>query len=346
MSAWDPTLKRVLIVRTGAIGDVVNALSLAAALKAAPTPVAVGWMVHPLSAPLLRGNPLVDELFEVPRDEGLGGYRRAVRAARARGWDMAIDLQRITKSALMARRSGARRVLGWDRARAKEGAWLWVKERVARTDEHKHMVEQYGDFARYLGLAPCEPYGLLPRSPESAARWSEESAAWRGPAVVLNLGASTAQKRWLPERFGAVAAALEADGFQVLLTGNGEQDRATEGGARAAAHAAGAQHVISLVDGTSLLDLVELFARTRLFIGCDTGPMHMAVALRCPTLALIGTGDARRTGPYGASRDGLARVLFAGERDDPATPFLGTPAPMPELSAERVLSAARALLGT
>ena len=328
MSAWDGSVRRVLIVRTGAIGDVVNAMSLAAALKAADPAPEITWMVHDLSAPLLTDNALVDRVVRVPRRDGLRGYWRAARAVRALGLDLAIDLQRIAKSALLARASGARRVLGWDRGRAKEGAWLFVKERVARTDPRKHMVEQYADFARYLGLAPKAPFGWLPRNAAAAARW--DAADWCGPAIAVNVGASTDPKRWLPERFGAVAAALEARGYQVLLTGNGAQDRAAAAVALESAQANGAQRVQSLIDQTTLAELTELLARTRLFIGCDTGPMHMAVAMECPVLALFGLGTARRTGPYQPSA--TRRVLYAGAAD--------TPAPMAELTVERVVAAA------
>jgi len=340
---------RVLIVRTGAIGDVVNALTLAAALKSAAKPdrpVTIGWLVHPLSAPLLEGNELVDHVFRVPRGAGLlglGGYRSALGAARELDWDLAIDLQRIAKSALLARMSGAPRVLGWDRVRAKEGAWLLVRERVARTDPHKHMVEQYADFARHLGLAPREPFGLLPRDRAAAARWAEH--AWQGPVAVVNVGASTPQKRWSPERFGAVVAALEAAGQHVVLTGNGATDRAAAAAALATAQAAGARHVESLVDQTTLPELAELLARAELFVGCDTGPMHMAVSLGCRTLALFGMGRARRTGPYGAQPSGPVRVVYAGDAAaEPTAPFDGVPAPLTELSSERVVAHALSLL--
>lgn len=328
MSVWDGSVRRVLIVRTGAIGDVVNALCLAAAFKAANPAPEITWMVHDLSAPLLEGNALVDRVVRVPRREGLGGYLRAAKTARALDLDLAIDLQRIAKSALLARASGARRVLGWDRGRAKEGAWLFVKERVARTDPHKHMVEQYADFARHLGLTPQAPFGLLPRAATAAARW--EAADWCGPAVAVNVGASTDPKRWVPERFGALAAALEARGYQVLLTGNGAQDRAAADIALAHAQSLGAQRIQSLIDQTTLAELTELLARTRLFVGCDTGPMHMAVALERPVLALFGLGDARRTGPY--QPNAMRCVLYAGEGN--------ARAPMADLTAERVLDAA------
>lgn len=345
----EPPPARVLIVRTGAIGDVVNALTLAAALKdarAPARPVTIGWLVHPLSAPLLEGGGLVDHVFRVPRGQGLlglGGYRAALGAAREHAWDLAIDLQRIAKSALLARLSGAPRVLGWDRVRAKEGAWLLVRERVARTDPHKHMVEQYADFARHLGLAPREPFGLLAREPGAAARWAAHP--WQGPVAVVNVGASTPQKRWAPERFGAVAAALAAAGLHVVLTGNGADDRAAAGTALATAHAAGAPHVESLVDHTTLPELTELLARAELFVGCDTGPMHMAVSLGCRTLALFGTGRARRTGPYGARAEGPIRVVYAGAAaTSPDAPFDGVPAPLTELTSDRVIAHALALL--
>src|SRR5262245_42388752 len=118
---------RVLAVRTGAIGDVVNALTFAVALKEARLDLFLGWVVHPLAAPLVEGHPCVDRVHVWKRDGGTGELLRLVRELRAERYDLAVDLQRIQKSALVARFSGAARVLGYDRRRAKELSWLWTK---------------------------------------------------------------------------------------------------------------------------------------------------------------------------------------------------------------------------
>ncbi len=293
---------RVLVVRLGAIGDVTNALVFASALKERAPRTTIGWVVHELARPLVDGHPAVERVHLWPRRGGLAGFRRALAEVRAARYELAVDLQRIAKSALFARLSGAPRVLGYDRARTKELSWLWTSERVAPGDGGAHMVEQYLDAAEHvLGARPLARREL-PRD-EAAERWADALVAELGGAPILvNLGATKPANRWPPERFGALAAALAAEhGVPVGLTG-GPDDRAAADAALGALRALGlgGASVRDLVGATSLPQLVALERRARLFVGCDTGPMHVAAAVGTRAVALFGPADPRRTGPYGA----------------------------------------------
>jgi lipopolysaccharide heptosyltransferase II len=344
--------ERVLVVRLGAIGDVVNALAFATAVKDASPATRVGWVVHPLAEPLVRGHPSVDRVHLWPRNGGLGALRRAVAELRAERYGLAVDLQRIQKSALLARLSGAPRVLGYDRRRAKEASWIWTRERIAAGPPEAHMVEQYLAFARHLGIEA--PARLLLPVDGAAEAWAEEAVAEAGAAPALvNLGATKPANRWPGERFGTLAARIEDElGLPVFLTGSAA-DRETERGARAAPGGTGG--VRSLVGRTSLLQLLALQRRARVFVACDTGPMHMAVAVGTPTVALFGPADPRRTGPYGA--------VDAADRDVPGPHRVVRERPpcspcnlrrcdqprhacMEDLSVARVLAAVRDALGS
>lgn len=286
---------RVLIVRLGAIGDVVNALVFAAALEEARPDVHLGWVVHPLAAPLVEGHPCVERVHLWRRGGGLKELARLVREIRAQRYDLAVDLQRIQKSAFVARLSGAPRVLGFDRARSKELSWLWTKERIPPRGPARHMVQHYLEFARHLGAGETEPRHLFPAD-AAAEAWADELVrALGGEPVLVNLGATKPANRWIPERFGALASALASDGVPVCFTG-GPGDRAVAALARAAA---GAARVRDLVGQTSLRQLLALTRRARLFVGCDTGPMHIAAAVKTPVVVLFGPADPLRTGPWG-----------------------------------------------
>ena len=292
-----PLPRKVLVVRLGAIGDVVNALVFAEALKAADPSVELGWAVHDLAAPLVRDHPAVDRVHLWPRGAGLGGVAGVVREVRAEGYELAVDLQRLAKSALLARLSGARRVLGFDAARAKEhSSWL-TKERLVPGDPGAHMVEQYLEFARHLGLVGATVRRRLPMNPDAEA-WAEDYvASLRDAPVVISLGASKPANRWLPERFGMLAAVLsETTRAPVVLTGGPGEVGVAELAESAVGSAGG---VRNLVGETDLLQLSSLLSRARLFIGCDSGPMHMAAAHGVGVVALFGPADPRRTGPYG-----------------------------------------------
>ena len=298
-----PLPAKVLIVRTGAIGDVTNALLVANAIKQARPEVRVGWVVHELARPLVDGHPSVDRVHLWRRDSGLGGLLALGRELRAEGYGLALDLQRIAKSGLLARLSGAERVLGFDRARSKELGWLWATEHLAPNPGSRHMVEWYLESVRRLGLPYPEPLHRLPADPAAAAWAEEQLAQLGGPGVLLNLGASKPPNRWDPERWGGLAGALRRDpGLPVCLLGGPDEREAEQ-----RALAASGSGVHSLVGRTSLPQLIEVLRRARLVISCDTGPMHLACALGTPVVALFGPADPRRTGPWGEAH----RVVHA-----------------------------------
>ena len=286
---------RLLVVRLGAIGDVVNALTFASSLREVAPGTHLGWVVHPLAAPLVEGHPDVARVHLWPRDGGLGGFLRLVRELRRERYDTAVDLQRIQKSALLARLSGAPRVVGFAPERVKEASWLWTGERIAVPRDARHVLELYLAAARHFGAAARVPRHRFARD-EAAEAWAEALLGELGRAPgLVNLGASKPANRWEPERFGRLARALvEELDVPVCLTG-GPTDRPAAERARAEAGA----RVRDLVGATSLRQLVALSRQARLFVGCDTGPMHLAAAVGTPVVALFGPADPARTGPFG-----------------------------------------------
>ena len=313
--------EQVLVVRTGAIGDVVNALVFATALKAAWPGVRIGWVAHGLVRPLLEGHPDVDRVHAWDRERGPAGLVEVAREVRRVGYDLAVDLQRITKSALLARLSGAPRVLGFDRPRTKEGSWLWTNERVARpagdASAEQHMLERYLEVAGHVLGASGPPPALHRFPPDEDADATAAEIVERAGAspVVAAVGATKPVNRWEPARFGRLAARLAREaGVPVCLTG-GPAERAVAEEALAAARAeSGSAAVLDLVGQTSLRELSALLGRSRAFVGCDTGPMHLAAARGVPVVALFGPADPRRTGPYppvplpGGPRHRIVRV--------------------------------------
>jgi len=297
-----PESPRVLVVRTGAIGDVVNALVFAAALRDARPRAHIGWVAHPLVVPLLQDNPAVDRVHTWPRGGGLAGLRRLLAELRRDRYDLAVDLQRLQKSALVARLSGAPRVLGYDRRRAKELSHLWTREHIAPGDPREHMVAQYLAFARHLGLPADTPRWPLPTLDGARARASAALAPLAGaPFVVLNLGASKAPNRWPAAHFAALADGVGASAGPALVLTGGP-------GEREVANAVLVQTDrvrLDLVGRTDLLTLAAVLERAALVVTGDTGPMHLAVAVGARVLALFGPADPSRTGPYGQ----LAAVL-------------------------------------
>ena len=286
--------QRVLLVRLGAIGDVVNARVVASALRAHEPGVRIGWAVHDLGVPLVAGHPAIDCVHVWPRGKGLAGLRHLVREIRAERYELAIDLQRIAKSAALALASGAPRVLGLDRERTKEASWLLTNERVSTGDAQAHVVDQYLDFVRHLGIEASDPRFELPIDPGARARaqaWVDELG---GAPIAIHVGATKPANRWPAERFAELAReCLSLRAGPVCVTG-GPDDRAL--GARVA-HANA--RIRDLTGRTSLLELAELQRLSRIVVSCDSGPMHLAASVGTTVVALFGAADERRTGPYG-----------------------------------------------
>ncbi|MEM1451635.1 MAG: glycosyltransferase family 9 protein [Planctomycetota bacterium] len=286
----------VLFVRLGAIGDVVNALTVATALRDARPELRIGWAVHPLVRPLVDGHPAIDRVHQWARGGGLREVGRLVSEVRRERYDVAVDLQRLQKSGILARLSGARRVLGFDRARAKELNWLWTRERIAPGPRREHMVLQYARFLPLLGVSDRPPRHVFPHSDE-AAGWADALVDERGAPTILNLGASKPEKRWPTESFRGLAERLleagrrEGSGPIVLTGGKGDADVAAE--------VADGLDVVDLAGKTDLLQVLELCRRARRMVTADTGPMHMCAAVGTPVVAIFGPSDGSRTGPWG-----------------------------------------------
>lgn len=334
--------ERILIVRLGAIGDVVNATVVASALRAHAPHVRIGWAVHELARPLVEGHPAIERAHVWKRAGGVGGFRALMREIRAERYELALDLQRLTKSAWIARMSGARRVIGFDRARAKEASWLWTREQIAAGDRQAHMVTQYMEFVRHLGLPADAPPIELPRDARAMQRAEQWLSELGAAPILLHVGASKPANRWLPERFGDLARACSSEfGVPVCLTG-GPQDR--ELAARALARAGDAR-CLDFAGRTALLELAELQRRSLVTVSCDSGPMHLAAAAGAPVVALFGAADPRRTGPWGAAHR-VVRTM------PPCAPCNQRECPLPrhacmeDLTVEQVLATIKSVVAS
>ncbi|MFH1156473.1 MAG: glycosyltransferase family 9 protein [Pseudomonadota bacterium] len=277
---------RILIIKLGALGDVINTLPLAVALKQ-ELGCSIDWLVAPLSFPLVAGHPCVDRAICFNKKKGLDSVLDAARQIRETRYDVTLDLQRILKSGLFAMAARTRRRLGFDRARCKEMSWIFPFERIPPSDPHAHMLTQYLEFGAALGAFPknvdwqiqgtSDPFPGLPES-----------------YAVLNIGATKPANQWKPEYFAALAGEV----FQTLdlvpvLTG-GREDMVK---AVRIMDMAGTR-IFDLTGRTTLPQLVHVIGNASCVVSCDTGPMHLASALGIPLVALFGPSNPSRTGPY------------------------------------------------
>ena len=305
-------VERLLIVRLSAMGDVIHTLPAVQALRESFPQAHIGWLIEERWAELLcapgfprRGarssrRPLVDEVHTVHLKGwgkslfSLSTWQRVATVwndVRDAGYEVAVDLQGAMRSAVLARWSGARVVYGAAEPR-ESPASLWYSRKVV--ERGRHVIEQNFSVAEALaGRRLRVPRAHLPRDPNAESlidRRLVESGV--GQFAILNPGAGWGAKRWPAERYGEVARGLADLGMRSILNyGPGE-----EGLVRAAeAASVGTARAMSC----TLTGLIALTQRARLFVGGDTGPLHLAAALQIPVVAIYGPTDPGRNGPYG-----------------------------------------------
>ncbi|MBI3893964.1 MAG: lipopolysaccharide heptosyltransferase II [Candidatus Wallbacteria bacterium] len=281
----------------------VNALVLANALKRAWPDCFIGWAVHPKSRPVLEGHPAIGEIHTL-ESSSPASIARTAEEIRSRGYSIAIDLQRLFKSGLLAFLSGAPRRLGFDFNRSRELCWVFTNEKLPPHDPQRHVVDQYLEFARYLGIDnPIAEWRLEPPAAarERAERLLPQGRRW----AVLHVGAGKPANRWHAAGWARLARGLATQmGLSVVLIGG-------------PAEAPVARDILALlppiappldlVGKTSLEEMMAVLERAAVVVSCDSGPMHVAAALRRPVVALFGPANHLRTGPYGQLDGVVAR---------------------------------------
>jgi len=283
----------ILLVKLGSIGDVVCTLPLLNRLRRGLPQARLGWLIEPKSHPVVSGHDAVDRFIVHERGGGWAAIRETLAQVRDFSPGLVLDLQRIARSAFFTATSGAPQRLGFDRWRSKEFSWLATNEQIPPADPGRHMVEQYLEFADYLGLPPGPIEFNLPRS-ATPERVAEILAPIRGRRyLAFNIGAAKPANRWSPEHWRRLSGLAGEAGWQVVITGGREDLRTAD-----LVRGEGEKPVLNLAGETSLPELIEVLAGASAVVTGDTGPMHIASALGIPTIALFGPANPRRTGPY------------------------------------------------
>jgi heptosyltransferase-1 len=306
---------RVLIVRIGAMGDVLHAMPAVAALRKLHPEWFIGWAIEPIWSELLEASreasvasrfdgrnthrPLVDLWSRVPTREwkkrplamatlrDIGALRRELREDR---YDICIDMQGAIRSAVVGRMAGAQVFAGSAEPRERPAEWLYERQVRLRST---HVVEQGCEL---LGAAIGERLWpakvILPVDPE-AERWCDAALTGVGERfVMIAPTAGWGAKVWPAERYGTVAAELAREGFQTLVNASSPED---EVGRRVVEASAGTARLVPCSVG----QMIAMVRRAALVIAGDTGPLHLAAALERPVVGLYGPTDPARNGPYG-----------------------------------------------
>lgn len=291
---------RILLVKLSSLGDVIHALPTLEALRELYPRAKITWLVEAANAPLLGNHPALDRVFSIPRlrfrENHFAKAARELfwvaRLLRKEQFDLVIDLQGLLKSALWVALARSPRKLGFDRTR--ELSFLPLTEKLPPYDPEEHAVWRYLRVARYLGAPPGPPRFRL-GLPESRDLSHLLPAAPDRPLVVLHPGARWGSKLWPAYNWARLAQWLAGErGFLVAVTGSGADRQLAE-----AIVSQTQTSLFNLAGRTSLAELAALLKKARLVVTPDTGPMHLAAALRTPVVALFGPTAPWRTGPFG-----------------------------------------------
>ncbi len=351
--AAPPPFHSLLIVRLSAMGDIIHTLPAAAALRQAFPNVTLGWLVeerwaellctlrHPRSGARSSQRPMVDRVHSVNTAEwrhailSFNTWQQvAVGLSHLRGvkYDAVVDFQGAVRSAVLSRWSGAPIIYGSAQPRENAASMFYTRKVLT---SGVHVVEQALSLAGALSPTPIiDPQVQFPVDPDAETKIAPLITD-RKPFAILNPGAGWGAKRWPAERYGQVAKKLadQEDGVRFLVNyGPGEEELAL---AVEAASEGAAQKV-----SCSVSELIALTRRASLFVGGDTGPLHLAAALKVPVVAIFGPTNPARNGPLGTRSIVLRSASSLTDHKRHAEPEQG----LLEITVAEVVAATRKLL--
>jgi lipopolysaccharide heptosyltransferase I len=286
---------RILLIKPSAIGDIVHTLPVLALLRKRFPGAHIAWLISTTCAGLIEGHPMVDEVIYFHRRRFGNGWRNPASAMgliqfmtdlRKRKFDLAIDLQGLFRSGWFAWKTRAPVRVGF--AQARELSPIFYTHRVPVGSPEQHAVDRYLKVAQALG---CDTGGVVEFpfhvTPDDRAHVASLLGEVDRYAVLIP-GTNWATKRWPVDRFAAMVKPLRDRWELTTIVAGSPQER--ELGARIPG--------INLAGQTSLRQLIALLERAELVIANDSGPMHIASALRRPLVTLFGPTNPIRTGPY------------------------------------------------
>jgi heptosyltransferase-1 len=295
--------RRILIILTGAIGDVVRALPLLGRIRRGFPDAHITWAIEPKSAAILEQHPWLNETILYDRNHAPWSFVPFLKRVRDGRFDLTIDLQRHLKSGIISLISGARDRIGFSAANTKEFNHRFSTRQIEPQPEMRLKLMQYQAFGDALGLPPPSiEFGLSP-TPSERERARELLKDTPPPRLGVILGSSWPSRIYFPKSIAAVIRGVcdrnrvNGDGpalFPVLLGGPDETSLADD-----VIRELGSIAALNLAGKTSLRDLIAIFPECEVAFGPDSGPMHIAAAVGCPIVSLWGATSPQRSAPWG-----------------------------------------------
>jgi len=321
MSAQDPGHARILIVRLSALGDTALTLPLLATVRQAFPHAHIGWLVGQGAAPLLEGIPELDEIHVLHNtDKSVRGYLHKAKVLKGFRYDIAIDTQGLTKSALLPWLAGIRLRIGFKRAPldARELAPLLNNKLVSPPPSETNVAVRMAWLASALSVTPSSPLPpiTLPIQRHSMqvidTWWKENNLA--DNVIVFGIGAGWQTKVWNVQEMAVLTRHAKEHGLQpVILWGPPEKPMLEQW-----------QKILDdsalFAPPTDIHEMIALIAKSRALCGPDSASLHLAWLLQKPTFSWFGPSDPARCAPPSTPRNiVIAMPPHDWNRTDPAT---------------------------
>lgn len=296
-------MKRFLVIRLSSIGDIVHALPAVAALAESFPAAEIDWVVETRYAGLLQGNPSLARIIDL----NTLGWRRSllarktwqqirdgVRELRAREYDAVLDFQGLWKSAVLTLLTRSERRIGFDRHELREGTAGIIYTHRVDTGNRTHVIEKNLALVEYLGGKATDWKFHLPSREEDDAWVGAELARRRiEDFIIVNPGGGWRSKCWSPANYAKVLNDL-SEVFQghALLTGAPTEEPIIEEILKESGNQRAGYFP------STVLQYICLVRKAKLFVGGDTGPLHLAAAVGTPIVGIYGPTDPARNGPF------------------------------------------------
>nr|WP_086937814.1 glycosyltransferase family 9 protein [Thaumasiovibrio occultus] len=283
--------KSICILRLSAIGDVCHAIAAVQAIQRHWPDTQITWIAGKIESQLLTVLPEI-RVVTFDKSQGFKGMKAVWNALNNEKFDALLHMQVALRASVLSWGIKAKHKVGFSKDRAKEGQWLFTNRKITNTSTSSHVLDNFADFVRDLGVPFDKPEWHIPL-PEAAIEFAHQTI--QNPTVIISPAASKDERNWLPERYADVINHAHQKGIQVILTGS-PAERELQLGREISDHCT--QAPLNLIGQTSLLQLMSLLKLADVVIAPDSGPAHMATTQGTPVIGLYAHSDPRRTGPY------------------------------------------------
>ncbi len=298
---------KILFVKLSAIGDVTHVLPIVKYLKLNNSEIFIGWVVQKLSYFLLKDNPFIDKIH-IMENKDFRNYVKIIRELKEEKYEVSIDFQGLTKSAIIPFFAGIKKRIGFGDEDGREISKLFYNYKVI-PDKGLHIIDKNFSLVKVLGFENFDVNALIPYiyinfSDDIKDKFKDYNIE---KSIIINPGGGWKTKIWSIKYYQQLISMLVKKGFFInILWGPGEEKLA-----RKIYDGFNQNYAVKLFPPTNLLEMSYIVKNAKLVIGGDTGPLHIAAGFGTKTICIFGPSDSRRNAPIGKNIS-LQKFLSCG----------------------------------